>query len=91
MTPQHLIQLFSQPPDGGMSLYGAYGSIHISPEPGAKTYTVECAYRVPGRPCVTKTQGGFRLSTACCLCACIIFGESAVNGELIETINTCLD
>lgn len=94
MTVNGLISEFIKPHEDSFKLRGPYGYITIIPEHhrnAPDTYHVDCCYKTLGDLKQEQHADGFRLSTACCLSACVMFGEQEVNGMMIEAINTQLN
>ncbi|NRB38477.1 MAG: hypothetical protein HRU20_08405 [Pseudomonadales bacterium] len=94
MTVNGLIKVFIKPHDDSFHLSGPYGYINMVPEHhrnGPDTYHVDCCYKTMGNQLQEQHADGFRLSTACCLTACVMFGEQEVNDSMIATINTKLN
>ncbi|WP_419833570.1 hypothetical protein [Endozoicomonas atrinae] len=95
MNLSDLIQFFSHQNRQPFSLRGNFGTIHITPEPHDEnsTYQIDCNYKSLTRygwHYKNQQAGGFRLSTACCLAACIMFGEDRVTQGMIQKINKAL-
>ena len=94
MTVSGLIKVFTKAHEHSLRLKGPYGYISMIPEhhrSGPDTYHVDCCYKTLGNHFQVEHADGFRLSTACCLSACVIFGEQRVNGAMIDQINTQLN
>ena len=95
MTVNGLINEFIKPHEHSFMLTGPYGSITMTPEGHGNmpnTYHVDCCYKRLGDTNKKEQHAdGFRLSTACCLSACIMFGEQKVDGKMIDAINTKLN
>ncbi|WP_419534725.1 hypothetical protein [Endozoicomonas sp.] len=92
MNLSDLIQFFSRQDRQTFSLQGNFGIIHVTPESHDKssTYLINCNYKSLTRygwHYKTQQAGGFRLSTACCLAACVMFGEEQVTQGMIHKIN----
>lgn len=94
MKVDNLIELFLQPHENCFHIKGPYGYMQICPDdaPSMKNlYLIDCCYMRHGKKCQIKETGNFRLSTACCISVCIMYGESALNDQMIEKINARLD
>ncbi|MFK0570060.1 hypothetical protein [Endozoicomonas sp.] len=91
-----LIQFFSHQDRQSFSLQGNFGTIHLTLEShdDTSTYQINCNYKSltrHGWHYKTRQAGGFRLSTACCLAACVMFGEEQVTQGMIQKINKELE
>ena len=94
MTVDGLINVFSRAQEHALQLKGPYGYINMIPEQhknSPDTYHVDCFYKTSDQHMQVQHADGFRLSTACCLSACVMFGEKQVNGAMIDLINTQLN
>ncbi|WP_101758777.1 hypothetical protein [Oceanicoccus sp. KOV_DT_Chl] len=91
----HLINYLSQQTADSFYISGRYGFIHAKLEhTGSEqpVYTVESSYNDYNHAdsqLQIHQQQGFRLSTICCLCVGILFGERALNKGVIAAINRC--
>lgn len=96
MNLRDLIQFFSCQDKQEFSLRGDFGIIHVIPDPSnesKKTYRINCSYKSltrHGWHQRSQQAEGFRLSTACCLAACVMFGEERVTQGVIKKINKAL-
>lgn len=94
MNINGLINVFVEPHEQCFHLRGPYGYIQMVPEHhvnGPDTYHVDCCYKTNNDSIQIQHADGFRVSTACCLSACVLFGEQAVDGSMIEAINRRLN
>ena len=94
MNVNGLIDVFIEPHKETFELDGPYGHIQLVPEHHVNapdTYHIDCSYQTLGHHDSEQHADGFRISTACCLTACVMFGEKAVNSSMIEAINTELN
>lgn len=92
MNLSDLIHFFSRQASQKFSLRGNFGTIHIVPESHdrSSTYQINCNYKSLTRygwHYKAQQAEGFRLSTACCLAACVMFGEERVTLGMIQKIN----
>ncbi len=92
MNLSDLIQFFSHQNKQPFSLQGNFGNIHITPDSqsDSNTYRIDCNYKSLTRygwHYRNQQAEGFRLSTACCLAACVMFGEEQVTQGMIQKIN----
>ena len=91
MNVNGLIHWFEQPHDEAFKLNGSYGLIQCVPEHhdnGPDTYHIDCCFKGSTKEELEQHADGLRCSTACCLSACIIFGEKAVTeNSMIDAIN----
>lgn len=80
--------------ESGFTVRGRHGVVAAWPERssaedgGEPTYRVDALY-YESDPSLHKhlRQSGFRLSTVCCICACVCVGESGLDRHLIEQMN----
>ncbi len=90
MNLAQLISYLKDQSSHSFCLYGPYGFVHATPntkESERPTYTLDVSYLRNDCPAQTYHKDGFRLSTICCICACILYGESALDETMISRIN----
>ncbi|MEE8056665.1 MAG: hypothetical protein V3T17_02335 [Pseudomonadales bacterium] len=91
-----LINYLKKQTHNSFFIFGRYGFVHATPQntleqnapTNRPTYRVDSSYSWLGTTQRIQHQGGFRLSTICCLCAGVLFGEKALDGPTIAMINT---
>lgn len=78
----------------GFTVKGQHGVVAAWPEQRSAEQDLELTYRVDALyyeddPSLSThlCQSGFRLSTVCCICACVCLGEHALSPQLIEKVN----
>ncbi len=86
----HLIGFVKKQANNHFSIHGHYGFLEATPYIGPDqrvTYTIDTQYLQAGTEMRLEHQENFRLSTICCLCVGIVFGDKALNDKMIATIN----
>lgn len=94
MNFTHLMNTLTENGRNGFTLKGEYGHMQVKPDGHHHELTFEPTYWVEAEHVEPSTgervhqrQGGFRFSTVGCLCACVCFGEAAVNSDMVRQVN----
>ena len=71
-------------------VFGRYGYVRTTVHRnrgGSVHFTIDSHYRHQENQVLMQKQNGFRLSTLCCLCAGILYGENALDLCTINAIS----
>ncbi len=91
MKLPQLVDYLLKQPEQRFFIFGRYGYVRATPQTtngGQVIYTIDSTYIDSQTSHQMHSQRGFRLSTICCLCAGVLFGEQVLDNAMISLINS---